>query len=76
MNLIIRLCLLCPFAGAALSCSNRAEKILQLLKTNNPVIKLILTSLQLHCQHFKEGCLYAALLTTKSVNFISIIIPN
>ena len=64
-KLLSRLSLLCPFTGAALTVTNRSGKILQLVKSRNPVIKMILSSLQLHCQHYREAGLYATLLANR-----------
>ena len=63
---MLRLSLLHPFAGTALTSSNKCGVIVQLLKSSNPVI---LTSLQLHCQHYREAGIYAALLTHRGKVF-------
>ena len=48
----------------------RSLQLLQLLRPASPVSKLLLSSLQLHCQHFKDSTLYAALLTIKYELFL------
>ena len=45
----------------------RSEKIFQMLKTSNPVLKTLTTALQIHAQRYHECGLFAALLSTRSV---------
>ena len=45
----------------------RSEKIFQMLKTSNPVLKTLTTALQVHAQRYHECGLFAALLSTRSV---------
>ena len=45
----------------------RSEKILQMLRTDNPVLKTILSSVQTHSQMYKDAGLFTVLLTVKCV---------
>ena len=45
----------------------RSEKIFQMLRTDNPVVKTILASVQAHSQKYKDAGLFTVLLTVKYV---------
>ena len=45
----------------------RSEKILQMLKTSNPVLKALTTALQVHAQRYHECGLFGALLSVRSI---------
>ena len=47
--------------------TGRSEKILQLLKTRNPVLKALTTAVQTFAQRYHDGGLFAALLSIKYV---------
>ena len=47
----------------------RSEKILQMLKIRNPVLKTLTTALQVHAQRYHESGLFAALLSVRSIAY-------
>lgn len=45
----------------------RSEKIFQMLKTSNPVLKTLTSALQIYAQRYHECGLFAGLLATRSI---------
>lgn len=47
--------------------TSRSEKIFQLLRTDNPVLRILQQPLQLHVQKYGDAGLFAGLLAVKYV---------
>lgn len=63
-----------PSPGGHVTVTSRSEKIFQMLKTSNPVLKTILMSLQAHSQRHKDCGLFTALLVLKYATTVPCIV--
>lgn len=57
--------LLQPVVGGVLTLTRLSKKILQLMRTDNTLIKMVITCLQGHSHRYKDSTLYAGLLTCR-----------
>ena len=56
-----------PVPGGHVTVTSQSQKLFQMLKTDNAVVRMMLTSLQGFSQRSSDGGLYAALLASKLV---------